>query len=460
MGFIKNLFTRTENKNKVAEDSIYQSTVENPFFSVGAGIGSNVGTFTNGYQPDQNQLRGMYNGGSDIAATIVNIPVDESLMYWRKFTHPDQKVIDEIEKAESYYNVRDVLRKALIDERLFGGSVIMPILKSSTDGNDLITPIDFDSEVKEGDLLSLRHFDRWTVNKIVTNVYNPASEDFLSPDYMIMSYGGYPINLSRLIIFNGKYTPIYDYQQNAFWGKSILSDCYGLLLKIATIEESAVNASKKASYNVLKIQGLRNYAQSSQGMEAVYNKLRSINLFQNTSNCTLLDSEDDYLNFKVDLDNYVDLLMYYIKRVSGFCGIPVTKLLGDQAKGLNSSGNADNDQKNYTNTIINMRENIIRNKLNSIDNFMLRSIFGKEYTNIVKDLYWDFDIPKFSDNIEKNTMYDSELNRIIIAKTNGLITEEEAREELVNSDIFNTTTPKMNYTGYESGNSNEKNQWQ
>ena len=106
-----------------------RSQLENNAFGLSPNNGVNAGNFSLGRAPEYTELEAMYNGGSDLAVKIVNTPVNEALRYWRKFKHPDPAVIERIEAAENLMDLKIVIRNALYDARLYGGSVVFPIFR-------------------------------------------------------------------------------------------------------------------------------------------------------------------------------------------------------------------------------------------------------------------------------------------------------------------------------------------
>lgn len=415
---------------------VQRAQVVNPAFNVLAENGISAGNFRAGLQISYTELENMYNGGSDLATTIIDLPVTESLRFWRQFTHPDPNVVYKIEEAEKYYNIKEVVANALKNERLYGGSVVIPIFNDEPAPEELREPQNFD-DIKEGSIASFRHLDRWSIYKVISDLFNPLATNFLAPNYMILAYGGQPIHMSRLVTLKGEYVPIRLYQSNNWWGKSILQDLYQLLLSVATIERVVCDLSKKATFDVIKYDGLKKVVSDPTGMINLQSKMAAINFFQSTFKTTVIDANDDYIHFENNFKGYKEILDYLIKRVSGRSGIPITKLLGEQQKGMNSSGNAENDEKNFIATVEIYQTNKIEPVLNGIDEFMLRSLFGDQYQSIIKDLEWEFVKPKFEDEVQESEQKTQSLDRILAALEAKLISSSQAKKELIAEEIFN-----------------------
>jgi len=399
------------------------------------GAGAKATNFQLGVQPSYPELEAMYFGGSDIASMVVDAMIDEALRFWRKWEHPDPAVVQKIEEAEKQFEIKDVLRKALIDDRLYGGSVIIPIFKATESPEELKKPINLNT-IKKDSISLFRHLDRWTVYKVVADLYNPLATDFLRPSYVTLAYGGEPIHLSRMVRLDGKYVPIRIYQRNQWWGKSELLDVYQLIVYLTTVEGVLSDLSTKATFDVLKYAGLKKSVSDPQGKKNLAARMEALNYYKSFSKAIAIDSEDDYQHFETDLRYYVAAAEWFVKRISGITGIPVTRLLGEQPKGMNASGKADNDEKNFIAAVERYREEKITKSLESVDKFFLRNLFGEEFEAINKDLKWSWDVPKFVDETETSTLKNEQMDRIVIALEQGMIDINTAKRILSEEKIF------------------------
>lgn len=411
----------------------------NPAFNLNEANGISAGNFKRGLQVDFTELENMYNGGSDLATTIVDLPVTEALRFWRKFEHPNPAVVKRIEDAEERFSIKEVVSNALKNERLYGGAVIIPIFNDEPAPELLREPQNF-NDIKQNSIESFRHLDRWSIYKVISDLFNPLATNFLAPNYMILAYGGQPIHMSRLVTLQGEYVPIRLYQSNNWWGKSVLQDLYQLLLSVATVERVIADLSKKATFDVIKYDGLKKVVSDPQGMVNLQQKMTAINYFQSTFRSTVIDANDDYVHFENTFKGYTEALGHYMGRIAGRSGIPITKLLGEQPKGLNSAGNADNDEKNFSSTIEIYQTNKVKPVLDNVDEFMLRSLFGDEYVTIAKDLSWDFVQPKLIDDEQESKVKTENLDRIVVALESKLITPKQAKIEIITQEIFSDAT--------------------
>lgn len=415
-----------------------RSQLTNSSFGLSPTAGVNAGEFTLGLSPTYTEFEAMYNGGSDLAVKIVNTPVNEALHYWRKFEHPNPSVIERLEAAEQLMDVKTVVRNALYDSRLYGGSVIFPIFREEPSVDELIKPIDL-SSIEQDSISSFRHLDRWSVYKIIEQLYDPLKPDFFAPKYLVIAYGGQPIDLSRVVKIEGEYLPIRLNMNNNWWNKSCLTDVYQLLLQCATIERVMSELSKKATFDVLGLSGLKASVSDPQGQANLQSRMESLNYYQSYYRATVIDAEDRYEHHSSGLEGYTNALEIFYKRLSGSTGIPLSKLVAESDGGsLNgkSQGAASSDDANFASMIEIYQDGTIRPMLEKFDAFFLRNEFGKDYDEIVKDLSWEFVKPQF-ENVETESLVKSQaLERIQAGVAMGILTVDQAKKECLSSEIF------------------------
>ena len=293
--------------------------------------------------------------------------------------------------------------------------------------------------IEQDSISSFRHLDRWSVYKIIDQLYDPLKPDFFAPKYLVIAYGGQPIDLSRVVKVEGDYLPIRLYMNNNWWQKSALTDTYQLLLQCATIERVMAELSKKATFGVLKLSGLKTSVSDPQGMVNLQKRMESLNYFQSYYRATVIDGEDEYEQHDTSMAGYSEMLSTFYKRIAGSTNIPLSKLVAESEGGsLNgkSEGAAKSDDDNFSSMIEIFQENTIRPMLDELDGFFLRNEFGEEYNEIIKELSWDFVKPKFEDVTTESNVKSKALERIQAGLTLGLIDLEQAKKECLLSEVF------------------------
>lgn len=421
---------------------------------------ASVGYFKlSGLDVQKEELEAMFSGGSSFAGRVVTSVVDDALMYWREFKHPDENVVHIIQEAEEKQKVKKIIREAIVNARLYGGSFIIPITKSTEHKQKLQNPLNYDT-IEQDSIIQYRILDRYRVYKVELQTMDPLRSDYMNPSIVTIAEGSYPMNVNRMIKIDGSYTPDILYQKNSFWHYSSLLEVYEILSNIAKIENEMMATSRKANYDVVKVGRFKTLAADEQGQQILSLYADRLAKNQSAFNVTFLDAEDNYEKFSADFTPYLLSLEHQIKVLSGITGIPMTKLMGEQQKGMNSSGNAQNDEINYTNQVKQFQENILKHVLEDFDEFFLRDLFGgKEYERIRKELIWEFPKPKFEDEETDALIKEKKSNMYITLATTGLISPEEAREMLIKDNILDIEIanvfkfkPELKL-GQEAGNS-------
>lgn len=374
------------------------------------------------------QLQSIFSGASPFGRRVVMSVVDDALMYWREFKHPDENVVHIIQEAEEKQKVKKIIREAMINARLYGGSFIIPITKKTDEHPQ--NPLNYDT-IEQDSIIQYRILDRYRVHKIQLHTQNPLNEYYMKPARIFLQ-GGKEIHISRMIKADAKYLPDFMFMKNGFWHHSVLNEVYEILSNIERLNDYLIAGARKTTYDIVKISRFKELGASEEGQQILDNAINYMSKKQSMYNVTFIDSEDNYQQFNTNVSSIIEAINFQIKVLSGITGIPMTKFMGEQQKGMNSSGNAHNDEIMYTNQVKQFQENELRYVLSEFDKFFLRDIFGgKEYERIRKELIWDFVKPKFEDEETEAKIRAMDIESIIKLKNSGLINDNELREELI-----------------------------
>jgi hypothetical protein len=114
---------------------------------------------------------------------------------------------------------------------------------------------------------------------------------------------------------------------------------------------------------VYKIPGLKQLMQTKQDQHVVEYFSR-IEDMRSIYGATLLDGEDDVMSLNQALSNLSEIDQITLRRLAMVTGIPLPILIGENVKGLNSSG--DNEDKVFQDTIQAIQEDYIIDPLNAL----------------------------------------------------------------------------------------------
>jgi hypothetical protein len=354
-------------KDKI--DSQFASSMINAMTGIGgAGDSRTAGTFAYGPQIDQYQANSLYNT-TWIGRKVVDIPAEDMTKHWREILIPDADpaIIKTILDTEKQLHIKTRVLTAIKWARLFGGSLL---LLGVRDGKDLREPLDVNA-VKQGDLEFVQVLDRHRVGTQGTNTWNPFSENYLDPMYY--SIFGTDVHHSRIIKFIGLEPTYETISLYGYFGISVLQPMYETIRDAMQALAGASNLTLKASQDVLKTPQLWDFI-GTEDEEKITQRFALMQAQRSMLNMLILDDGESFESTAATfsgLDNVLDKLL---SMVAGSSGIPATKFFGQAPVGFNATG--ESDMRNYYDDIRSGQENMLRPRLEVLDDIMVRSSIG------------------------------------------------------------------------------------
>jgi phage-related protein (TIGR01555 family) len=358
--------------------------------------------------------------GEGFASTIVDVVADDMTREWIEIESTEEgkeadgnSKIEAINKELERLSAQLVFNEALKWKRLYGGSIIVV---GALDGDNLEKPL---SEKVKG-IGGLRVVDR-------TDVFMQSSEFQTDPNkpnfgnvvkYSIQFWIGTElitklVHASRCIVFKGKKVPSGANkvltQETRFWGISELQNVNDKLSDFGGITSSVVNVMHEFVVGKYTIKGLAQ--KMAAGKEAdVVSRMNLIGMMKSVINSVLLDEGESYSRDSVSLASIPEIMDRFMMFLSGVAKIPVTKLFGRSAAGMNATG--EGDLKNYYDTVKAEQQISLRPAINQLVTMI------KSYT---------FDIPT---KIEFNPLFQ------MSEKEEAEIEKLEAETEKIKADTY------------------------
>lgn len=272
--------------------------------------------------------------GDDIAGKIVSLLPDEALSKGFQITGPEPEQIDTWQVALEELDFWATFRRAAIFSRLYGGGALVLIVddgQQSPEAQSLPMRMESIRRVE-----AIRYVDRRRLAPVhgVEGLYRLDPVDRYQSPFLIHE--------SRLVILRGADTDDEMRQNLDGWDLSVLQRCVDVLRDHDAAWSSVGLRMQESSYTKTVIKDLA--AMLAAGQEgAVKDRLELLNYSRSTARTVVLDSEEEYSR---DVDNMTgmgDMLESYQSRVAAAACMPVTKLWGTSAKGLNATGEGDAD---------------------------------------------------------------------------------------------------------------------
>jgi phage-related protein (TIGR01555 family) len=286
----------------------------------------------------------------DLAARICDLVPEEALSEFADLRIADDEVLqgamcDRLRELDWTSQVLD----AAVFGRVYGDTFIFCDVcsMSATVSDDPQMPLSVDRVRK---VVSLSKVERWqcTVEKFYDDPRDRAR--FGRPEvYRVQpdSGGGvsaqeWLVHETRMLKFEGARTTSYSARGNNWWHFSVLQRVHDVLRDFSVSWDNAALLLSNNVQGVYKVKGLAAILGAPDGAKNLANRVMAIDKFKSILKSLILDVEEDY-EYKsaplTDVPNMLDRFASRLAAASG--GIPVTKLFGVSAAGLNATGEGD-----------------------------------------------------------------------------------------------------------------------
>lgn len=299
-----------------------------------------------------------------LARQIVEVPAEDMTREWRDLKCQDA---DEIRIEEDRLQVSTKVSDALCWARLFGGGGVLMLT-----GQDLEKPLDL-NRIRKGDLQRLIVFDRYEMQAAVLNTWNVLAENYLMPEFYTITNGAQRIHWSHFARFNGARLPRRQMAVTQGWGDSELRKCLDDIMDMVASKDGIAELMQEANVDVIKREGLSDELGSDED-ESIINRYTQFGMMKSIVKLALLDGDETYDRKTLDLGGVAPILQEFRTWISGAADIPVTRLFGTSATGLNATG--EGDETNYFNSIRSKQLTQLDPGMRTMDEVLVRSALG------------------------------------------------------------------------------------
>lgn len=342
------------------------------------------------------------------------------------------------------------LNEALKASRTFGGSILLAITDSRF--GSFKNPIP--NFLPKNSLLGIQMYDAWQCYPALLNFSNPLAKNYRNPEQYTIGASGMEIasyrknkdgNIEQEFIqgtlvdwtrtqrFDGLTLPWYLRQRNLYWGQSVLSNAYEAVRNAKGVDASIASLLFRASVPVLKVQDLAGIVSDPEQRAAFLERINTMNYGMSNNNLAIIDASETLESFEPGAISNMDAILerYYIL-CSSAVGIPVTKLIGESAKGLNATG--EGDLNNYYDMLEDYQNLECRPALLQMyKNWIVPSLFDEL---VPRDFQIVFPTLERVSPDKKQTQDKEFIDMITLCLENKLINTKIARREIVERQIF------------------------
>ena len=309
-----------------------------------------------------------------LAGAMIDSPCDDITREWRMWDGgPRQR--EAMKRTERKLRVRHVVNFALKMARLYGGSAILIGDGAPDPSIELDT-----SKVGKGGIQYLHVLSRYEIWSALID-RDPLSPYFGEPSYYTLvspgalaenaygsktqpGHGAVRIHPSRVIRFLGQahleITTTWD-----GWGLSTLQRSYDAIRNVTAAAQNLAAMTYEAKLDIIKIPGMTMNIQSIDYQSKLLTRFAMANKTKSTSNALVLDAEEEWEQKQIGFANFPEVIRVFLEMAAGAADIPLTRLLGTSAKGLNNDGGGD--IRNYYDMLAARQETELRPGLDRLD---------------------------------------------------------------------------------------------
>lgn len=408
----------------------------------GLGTSRDKRTFGDYFMPvvlNKQTLEAMYRT-SWLAGKIVDVVADDMTREWITFNGDDEagdKQRKALLEAEKRLGVRAKINEALKWARLYGGAVvILGTSDSVANGAAMMQPLNTDA-VKRGDLRYLAILDRWRVSAssdLVTDLNDPA---FGLPSHYLIAESSLRVHHSRVLRFNGTRLPYFAWTANARWDDSVLQRVFEKVRDADTVSGGIASMVFEANVDVVRLDGLADLLTQRDGEEKIRKRLTTALMGKSFNKALILDKDDEYEKKGNNFSGLSQVMQQVIIEVCGAADIPMTRLYGQSAKGLNATG--DGDARNYYDMIRAKQQAELRAPLERLYRLIAVSEFGA----VPENFEFEFvSLWQMSDTDRAALEY-QRAQRDQIYVNMGAVPEHVVTGELLENGTYRNLTPEI-----------------
>lgn len=361
----------------------------------------------------------------------------------------NSEAIRQIEECCERLNVRDVFRKAVETDGLFGRGQILVQIKDH-DGK-LANPLLLtEKTIAKGSLKALVNIEPMWTTPAPYNAVDPTLPDFYKPKaWYVMAQ---EIHASRLFTLISR--PVPDMLKPAynFGGVSMTQLMMPYVERWLRTVDSVSDLLHSFSLSGIKTDMSAILGGSDDGdtniilRAELYNRLRD-----NRGLMLLSKDEEEFFQFNTPLSGLDALLAQSQEQMAAPSHTPLVKLLGITPSGLNAS--TEGEIAVYYDHIRAMQENLLRDPLDKLLKLVQLHLFGKVNNNIT----FDFVPLRQMSETELSTIRKSDTDRDIAYIQAGVVSAEEVRGRLAGepgsgyNGIDVEDVPEMPDDGFSDG---------
>lgn len=334
--------------------------------------------------------------------------------------------IGEIEERIKVLGIRDLMRRHIETEMIFGRSQLFIDIKGHENKADLPLLIS-NKTLSKGCLKGLRLIEPIWSTPSMYNASNPTESDFFVPTKWFVL--GKEIHADRLMTLIMR--PVPDMLKPAynFSGVSMLQLMQPYVERWQRTVDSVSDLVHSFSITGLKT-NMQNILEGGQeGMAQLVMRSQMFSQLRNNQNLMLMDKDmEEFFQFNTPLSTLDNLMQKAQEQMAGPSHTPLVKLLGITPSGLNA--NSEGEIRVYNDYIASLQEAHLRPQIEAILHLVQIDLFGEVDDQIV----FEFNPLEQMNDEQKATIAKSKADADAVYIQSGVLAPEEIRERLAKDE--------------------------
>lgn len=340
---------------------------------------------------------------------------------WGEVKGEDVKKVELLEKEIKRLNIRNLFRKHIENDFLFGGSQISINIKGQENKTDLPLLID-ERGIKQGSLDGFTIVEpMWTAPSVYNSI-DALAADFFKPSVWWVL--GKQVHHSRLMTLVMR--PLPDMMKPAynFYGVSMTQLMLPSVQRYQLISDSVAEVIKKFTLTGLKTD-MSNILQGIGGVNETLNRVKTLALMRDNNGMLAVDqNSEEIFQINTPLTGLDVILDKYTLALAYAAQIPILKILGTPTAGLGNT--SDGEIRVFYDNISAKQEAFLLPQVTKILQILQLNLFGE----IDEDIEFKFN-PLYQ--LDDNELADVNLKKATTAQIliqEGVIDNNEARQAL------------------------------
>ena len=279
---------------------------------------------------------------SGLTARVIDIVADDMTREW--ITYDDEKteeiLKEKMVELDAEYSFNIATRWA----RLFGGSLIYIGIM---DGAGIENPVNVK---KIRDIEFLKVFDRTQID-LSSSEYQLDSnnarygkiERYAVEMYIANDYKREMIHHTRVLEFFGDslpYCTIMGNENSMYWGASVLQKMWSDIRNMEGLKGSINQIVYELVIKIFKFKNLKSLLAAG-NKDSLQNRMEIISTCMSTIKSIMIGDGEEFERNTANVSGLSDIIDRFMMFVSSSTGIPVTRLFGRSAAGMNATGEGD-----------------------------------------------------------------------------------------------------------------------